>query len=55
MEEVEDEDNIKARSKKTLPATGQYTLMTESEYMEDISRSEKGENTTVEAKVAPEN
>jgi len=44
IEEVEDEDNMKAKNKKTLPANGRYTLMTESEYIEDILCSERGEN-----------
>ena len=35
---------MKAKNKKTLPANGWYTLMTESEYIEDILRSERGEN-----------
>jgi len=43
IEEVEDEDNMKAKNKETLPANGRYTLMTESEYIEDILRSERGE------------
>ena len=35
---------MKAKNKKTSPANGRYTLMTESEYIEDILRSERGEN-----------
>src|SRR6266540_7055607 len=35
---------MKAKNKKTLLANGQYTLMTESEYIEDILHSERGEN-----------
>jgi len=44
FEEVKDEDNMKAKNKKTLLANGWYTLMTESEYIEDILHSERGEN-----------
>jgi len=44
IEEVKDEDNMKAKNKKTLPANGWYTLMTESEYIKDILHSERGEN-----------
>jgi len=35
---------MKVKNKKTLPANGQYTLMTESEYIEDILHSERGKN-----------
>ena len=38
-----------------LLATGRYTLMTESEYVEDMIHSEKGENATTKAKFAPKN
>lgn len=44
IEEVEDEENVKSRSKGTLPASGRYTLMTESEYREEMIRSEREEN-----------
>src|SRR6266704_1977896 len=44
IEEVEDEEDVKFRSKETLLANGWYTLMTESEYREEMIHSEKGEN-----------
>jgi len=53
IEEVEDEDNVKAKSKETLPANGRYTLMTESEYREDLTYSGKGENGTAKAETTP--
>jgi len=53
IEEVEDEDNIKAKSKGTLPANGWYTLITESEYREDLTCSGKGENCTAKAETTP--
>jgi len=53
IEEVEDEDDANMKKRKTLPANGRYTLMTESEYMEDMNHSEKGENEATDAKLAP--
>ena len=53
IEEVEDKDNVKAKSKGTLPANGRYTLMTESEYREDLTHSGKGENGTTKAETTP--
>jgi len=53
IEEVEDNDNIKAKSKGTLSANGRYTLMTESEYREDSTHSGKGENGTAKAETTP--
>src|SRR6266581_9184490 len=44
IEGVEDEEDVKFRSKATLPANGRYTLMTESEYREEMICSEKGKN-----------
>ena len=44
IKEVEDKENVKFRSKETLLANGQYTLMTESKYRKEMIRSEKGEN-----------
>ena len=52
IEKVEDEDDAKIRTKKTLPANGQYMLMTESEYMEDMNCSEREENDTMNVKFA---
>jgi len=43
------------RNRKTLLATGRYTLITKSEYVEDMIHSERGENATTKAKFAPKN
>ena len=52
IEGVEDEDDVRITNRKTLPASSWYTLMTESEYIEDMIRSEEGENATTKAKFA---
>ena len=52
IEEIEDENDIKMKNRKTLLANGRYTLMTESKYMEDMTCSEGGENATTKAKFA---